>query len=152
MQRLRFTGKEIRLVEIMVLHHLRPTQMSQAELPTRRALYRFFRDTEDAGIDILFLNLADHLATRGPDLDRAGWQEHARMVEYVLEKRFEEESAVIPPKLVDGNDLITIFGLQPGPRIGEILEVVREAQAAGEITTREEALACIRTLMASQNS
>lgn len=152
MQRLRFTGKEIRLVEIMVLHHLRPTQMSQAELPTRRALYRFFRDTEDAGIDILFLNLADHLATRGPDLDRAGWQEHARMVEYVLEKRFEEESAVIPPKLVDGNDLITIFGLQPGPRIGEILEAVREAQAAGEITTREEALACIRTLMASQNS
>lgn len=152
MQRLRFTGKEIKQVELMVLHHLRPTQMSQAELPTRRALYRFFRDTEDAGIDILFLNLADHLATRGPDLEIEGWQEHCRMVEYVLEKRFEEESAVIPPKLVDGNDLINVLGLKPGPKIGEILEAVREAQAAGELTTRDEALAYVRTLMTSQNS
>jgi tRNA nucleotidyltransferase (CCA-adding enzyme) len=52
---------------------------------------------------------------------------------------------VTPPRLIDGHDLINIFGLSPGPKIGELLESVREAQAAGEVTTREEALAYIRT-------
>ena len=128
----------------MVRHHLRPGQMAHDELPSHRAIYRYFRDTGDAGIDILFLSLADHLATRGPHLDLTQWQEHAQMVEYVLAQRFQEESLVVPPKLVDGHDLINIFGMSPGPKIGQILEAVREAQAAGELTTRQEALLYIR--------
>ncbi len=69
------------------------------------------------------------------------------MVEYVLCQRFQEESLVSPPKLVDGHDLIDIFGMSPGPRIGELLEVVRESQAAGELTTREEVLSYIDCLL-----
>jgi len=144
LERLRFSSKEIKLVETLVRHHLRPTQMSQEGLPSRRAMYRYFRDTGEAGIDILFLSLADHLATRGPDLDMANWREHARLVEYVLTRRFEEESIVRPPKLVDGHDLASIFGMKPGPEMGEVLEAVREAQAAGELSNREEALFFIK--------
>jgi poly(A) polymerase len=118
--------------------------MSQGGLPSHRAIYRYFRDTEDAGIDVLFLGLADHLATRGPRLEMAGWQEHVQLVEYVLAQHFEQEGRVKPPKLVDGHDLINIFGLNPGPKIGKLLEAIREAQASGEITNREEALAYIR--------
>ncbi len=59
---------------------------------------------------------------------------------YVLAKHAEEEKLTEPPKLVNGHDLIGIFGLSPGPRFAEILEAVHEAQAAGEVTTREEAL------------
>ncbi len=140
LERLRFSTKEIRLVETAVRHHLRPVQMSHAGLPTRRAIYRYFRDTGDAGIDTLFLSLADHLAARGPRLDPDSWQEHARIVGYVLEQRFPEESVVRPPKLISGHDLLNTLGLSPGPRIGELLESVREAQAAGEVTTREQAL------------
>ena len=64
-------------------------------------------------------------------------------------QRFQEESLVTPPKLVDGHDLINVFGMTPGPRIGELLEAVREAQAAGELTTREEALSYIGSLLTS---
>jgi poly(A) polymerase len=144
LERLRFSAKEVRLVEIMVRHHLRPGQMGHNGLPSPKALYRYFRDTEDSGIDILFLSLADHLATRGPHLNPAQWQEHVQRVEYVLTQRFQEEKLITPPKLVDGHDLINIFGLSPGPKIGEILESVREAQASGEVTTRQEALSYIR--------
>jgi len=147
LERLRFSTKEIKLVEIMVMHHLRPVQMSHDGLPTRRAIYRYFRDTGEAGIDTLFLSLADHLATRGPHLDLAQWREHAQLVEYVLYQRFQEESLVSPPKLVNGHDLINIFSLSPGPRIGELLEAVREAQATGELATREEALSYIDCLL-----
>ncbi len=140
LERLRFSTKETRLVETMVKYHLRPMQMSQEGLPTKRAIYRYFHDTGEAGIDILFLNLADHLATRGPHLDRAGWQEHTGIVDYLLKQYYEEQDQVRPMKLIDGHDLMDIFGLNPGPFLGELLETVREAQAAGEVTTREEAL------------
>jgi poly(A) polymerase len=149
--RLRFSGKEVKLVEIVINYHMRPGQMSQQGLPTQRAIYRYFRDCGEAGIDILFLSLADHLATRGPKLDMAGWREHTRMVEYVLEKHFEQR-VVEPIRLVDGNDLINIFGLSPGPAIGEILEAVREAQASGELSEREEALDYIRQRLATEKT
>jgi len=144
LERLRFSSKEVKLVEVMVRGHLRPGQMSQGGLPTRRAIYRYFRDTGEAGIDILFLSLADHLATRGPQVNLAQWQAHAQMVEYVLAQHFEQERLVVPPKLVDGHDLIKSFGMSPGAKIGQLLEAVREAQASGEVTTREEALSYIR--------
>lgn len=145
LERLRFSGKEIRLVEAMIEHHLRPLQTRNTGLPSRHALYRYFRDTSEAGIDILFLSLADHLAARGPQLDLNQWQEHARLVEYILCQRFQqEESVVAPPKLIDGHDLLDTFSLSPGPRIGQLLETVREAQVTGELATREDALAYIR--------
>ena len=144
LERLRFSAKEVKLVEIMVRHHLRPGQMSHDGLPSPKAIYRYFRDTGEAGVDILLLSLADHLATRGPHLNLAQWQQHTQMVEYVLSQRFQKESLVVPPKLVDGHDLINIFGMSPGPKIGEFLEAVREAQASGELATREEALVYIR--------
>jgi poly(A) polymerase len=152
LERLRFSTKEIKLVEVAVRYHLRPTQMSHEELPSRRAIYRYFRDAGDAGIDILFLSLADHLASRGQYLDLAQWQEHAQLVAHVLAQHFEEESLTVPPKLIDGHDLMDKFGLSPGPKIGEILEAVREAQAAGEVTTREEVFAYIEHLLASSSS
>jgi hypothetical protein len=34
--------------------------------------------------------------------------------------------------------------------VGELLEAVREAQAAGEVTTRDEALALVRVLLAQE--
>jgi poly(A) polymerase len=147
LERLRFSTKEVKLVEIVVRHHLRPMQMSHNGLPTRRAIYRYFRDTGEAGIDTLFLSLADHLATRGPHLELAQWREHTQVVEYVIGQRFQEGSLVSPPKLIDGHDLINIFSMSPGPRIGELLEAVREAQAAGELTTRGEVLSYIDCLL-----
>ena len=95
-------------------------------------------------IDTIFLNFADHLATRGPELDLEEWREQAQKLAYVLEERFREESIVSPPKLIDGHDLIDIFSLTPGPRIGKLLEAVREAQAVGNIATREEAFGFIQ--------
>ena len=150
LERLRFSNKEIKLVELLVRYHLRPAQMSHEDFPTRRAIYRYFRDTGEAGIDLLFLCLADHLATRGSYLDLAQWQEHTQMTEYVLTKHLEEEDLSVPPKLIDGHDVMKTFGLNPGPAVGEILEALRETQAAGEVTTRQQALDYVKHLLSNQ--
>ncbi|MFH1529513.1 MAG: hypothetical protein ABIK09_02135 [Pseudomonadota bacterium] len=48
-----------------------------------------------------------------------------------------------PPTLVTGEDLKAL-GMSPGPKIGELLRAVQDAQVSGEIGVREEALAWIR--------
>ncbi|MBI4301285.1 MAG: CCA tRNA nucleotidyltransferase [Chloroflexi bacterium] len=148
LERLKFSNREVAMVEKMIYHHLRPGQWSDGDLPTRRAIYRYFRDTEEVGIDILFLNLADHLATRGPRLDFEAWRLHVETVAFVLNSYWEEKSLVSPPKLVSGHDLMAKFGLSPGPIVGELLEAVREAQASGEVATKEEALALAKEKLA----
>ena len=144
LSRLRFSGREIRLVEILIYHHLHPAQMSNEGLPTSRAIYRYFRDTEDAGIDVLFLALADYLATHGPRLDVEEWQQHNQMINYVLTEHFNQEAKVLPAKLINGRDLMDIFGLSPGRLIGELLAMVHEAQASGEVSSRDEAIELVR--------
>jgi len=144
LERLRFSSREIRLVENLVYHHLRPAQMSNEGLPTSRAVYRYFRDTEDAGIDVLFVALADYLATQGPRLDIEEWQQHNQLINYILAEHVKQEAEVLPVRLIDGHDLMDIFGLSPGRLIGELLTEVREAQVAGELSTREEAIALVR--------
>ncbi len=144
LERLRFSSREIRLVENLIYHHLRPAQMSNNGLPTSRAIYRYFRDTEDAGIDILFLALADYLATHGPKLDINEWKQHNLLISYILAENSKQVTKVLPVKLIDGNDLMDIFGLRPGRLLGELLAEVREAQAAEEISSKEEALERVR--------
>ncbi len=145
LERLRFTSKEKNLVTNMVKYHLRPTQMGQP--PTHRAIYRYFRDLGSEAIDTLYLSLADHLATRGPGLILANWRQHADIVRFVLEEHFKQEKIIKPSKLIDGNDIMEVFKMKPGPQVGELLEKVREAHATGELTTREQALDYIHNVL-----
>jgi poly(A) polymerase len=144
LERLRFSSREIRLVENLIYHHLRPAQMANDGLPTSRAVYRYFRDTEGAGIDVLFIALADYLATHGPKLDIEEWKQHNLLISFILAEHSNQETKVLPVKLIDGHDLMDTFGLKPGRLLGELLAEVREAQAAQELNTREEALELVR--------
>lgn len=140
LERLRFSNRETKFVELLVSQHLRPTQMSQEGLPSRRAIYRFFRDTGELYIDVLFLSLADHLATLGPELVPIEWNEHVKITDFILKAHQEQVTLSAPPKLLDGHDLMKRFGLQPGPEMGEILESLKEMQADGKVATRPEAI------------
>ncbi len=46
--------------------------------------------------------------------------------------------------LLDGNEVMDLLGLEPGPRVGEVLDFLLDQQIEGTITTREEAVAAVR--------
>jgi len=158
LERLRFSNREISLVESLVYHHLRPVQMAKTgihknsknvsgeneELPTQRAIYRYFRDTGEVGIDILFLALADCLATRGPLISMEDWGKHCQLINYIIAEHHKQQAKILPVKFVDGHDIMNAFGLAPGPLIGKLLARVHEAHASGELSTKEEALTLVR--------
>ena len=138
---LRFSSRTVSMVARMVRHHLRPTGMHEkGEMPTHRAIYRFFRDLEDVAVDTLYLAMADYLAAKGPEVMPDDWARHARMAAHILQVGTEQTGPEKPARLVNGHDLMQELGLEPGPQIGALIEIVTEAQAAGEIDTRQQAL------------
>ena len=72
------------------------------------------------------------------------------MTEYVLTRHFAEENLSSPVKIIDGHDIIRSFNLNPGPKVGELLEALREAQAAGEVTDKVQAMEHIKRLLAEK--
>ena len=150
LDRLRFSRRGADLVSHMVEHHLRPSQMAQGtDLPTSRAVYRYFRDVGDAAIDTLYLNMADYLAARGPQLRRQEWAHHCGIIEHILRGGLAPRAAEHRPRLIDGHDIKKTFSLPPGPTIGRLLELVRESQATGEIVSREQAIQMVRSILES---
>lgn len=136
----RCSNVEVDLIHTAVKAHMRPTWLaSQQPTLTRRTIYRYFCDTGRFGVDAAFVALADYLATWGTDLPEKGWRRQAGAVATLWHAAFFlREEVVVPPPLLSGHDLIEM-GLKPGPRVGELLDRLREEQAAGEVTTREQA-------------
>lgn len=144
--RLRLSRAEIRLGETIVRHHMRPLMLAGEAKVSSRSVYRFFRDTGDAGIDVLLLALADHEATFTPgaaDEQRPRLEALAARMLADYWERYPE--CVSPRMLLDGRDLMRELELEPGPQVGWLLEMVKEAQASGEVRTRDEALDLART-------
>jgi len=143
---LRLSNPEIDRLKTIVSQHMRPhhfssRKLSQAADPSPRSLYRFFRETGPAGVDILLLSLADLRATYDHTLPQETWSAALDTVRLCLEAWYEKPEDIIhPPQLLNGSDLQSEFKIAPGRQIGQILEAVRENQAAGRISTRAEAL------------
>ena len=150
LRRLRFSKRGTELVRLMVHHHLRPGQMAQkGELPTGKAIYRYFRDVEDAAKDTLYLNMADYLAARGPNLEEQEWSEHCRTIGHILSEGIERKAPETLPKLITGHDIMKAYSINSGPQVGALLRLVYEAQANGDINTPEEALDLVKVNLKS---
>jgi len=143
---LHLSNDEIQRLRLIIRHHMRvmfhSNRMEQEnKTPSRKAIYRFFRDAGEAGVDLVLLALADTRATRGHTLTQESWAAVLDICRIFLENYWEKPAeTVTPPGLLDGKDVMMEFDLTPGPRVGKILEVIREAQATGKVGTREEAL------------
>lgn len=146
LHRLALSNDAVSHVRRIVAGHMRPLLLAQSGRPlSRRTVYRYFRATGSAGVDVAILSLADHLAARHGPGEAAEWERLLSVVSQLLDHYFTRyEETVAPPLLVNGRDLITELNLPPGPEIGRLLRLIQEAQAAGEIHTRGQALALAR--------
>jgi putative nucleotidyltransferase with HDIG domain len=142
---LRLSRSEVQRVATIVRYHMRPMMLTREPKVTRRAIYRFFRDTDgEAGVDVCLLALADHLGTAGVALDAEEWGRYVGVAATLLEAYFRKRSQVVePPALLTGKDIISALGIPQGPQIGRLLEALWEAQASGEVSTRDEALSFV---------
>lgn len=148
MQRFRFSSQAADFVETVVAQHMRPLLLSAEPQVSRRAIYRFFRDTGgsafQAGIAAGLHALADCQAIYPPGQGNVEWQRLLAVVTHLTAVYFEQRDLVVdPPLLLTGRDLIEQFGLAEGRLIGILLDRLREAQAMGEVVDKAGATAFI---------
>ena len=138
---LRMSRRVISLVSTMVLHHLRPSQLRHGdEMPSPEpsiattgtwARPPWIRCTLPWPI---FWPHAVRNCLRNGGPTMLEWS--ATVLEAGAEPP-QREGGV--RGLINGNELMDALKIPPGPRVGELLETLREATATGEITNREEA-------------
>lgn len=150
LKRLRLSRQAATFVQTVVANHMRPLNLSQNSTISRRAIYRFFRDsrvaTIQAGPAILLHALADHFGTYPKGAGQAAAATLLQSIKQLLEAYFEQPTqSVTPPLLLSGRDLMQHFDLPQGKLIGNLLNQLREAQAVGDILDREAALNFIKT-------
>ena len=140
--RLHFSRQVTDWVTSIVRWHLRPLLLARDTAISRRALHRFFRDVGEVGASVALLALADHMADDGLILhgDRV-----SVTIGRLLKAYFEQRDEIVaPPLLLSGGEIVQRLGVSPGPLIGNLLRGLREAQAAGEVTTRAQAWEWVR--------
>lgn len=124
-------------------HHLRAGFLVHQRPLDRRAIHGYLVACGPVAVDVTLLSMADRVATRG---DRA--QEaialHLGIARELLAAALEREREGEPAPLLRGDELAAELGIEPGPELGPLLAEVAAARYAGEIATREDALAHAR--------
>jgi tRNA nucleotidyltransferase/poly(A) polymerase len=138
-RRLSLSMHDNRLLQQVAANHMRPGQLSQAPI-TPRAVRRFFVDMGPRGLYVALISLADHLSMRGPDPLTVHWERHRATVRLLLTRYIRERESIIPPRLVQAEELMRRLQLEPGPLVGQLLEAISEAQAEGALHSKYEVI------------
>lgn len=147
LSRLRASERLQAYVAALARSHLRLGFLVHSMPLSRREVYDYLIACAPVAVDVTVLSVADRLATRGANADRA-IEAHLRLAAEVLPAALAFEAE--PPRPpVRGDELAAALGIRPGPRLGELLAELQAAAYAGEIAGREDALALARRLLES---
>jgi len=156
-QRMKLSRKSVRIISDLTRQHMRILSLAKTKEVTSRAKYRFFRDLGKNGIDVIFLALANGLASTSITLAWPLIQELPgdlkkikEVAEELLRYYFEEFLPKPPRPLLDGREIMQALGIPSGEEVGRLLEQLREAEITGGVRTREEALEFLKNIDSSR--
>jgi len=147
---MRLSTKERHAMEDMVLWHLRPGYLSNFQRPTKRAFFRYFRDTKEEAVSTALLSLADQRSTCGPLTTARDQKHHEKICRELADRYFEKKKQKPFVRLINGTDLIKTLKLKPSPLFKIILDKVEENQVLGKLRTKKEALRLAKDIAKSK--
>ncbi|MCK9574161.1 MAG: HD domain-containing protein [Candidatus Omnitrophica bacterium] len=147
-KKIKLSLREKEVLKKLIFWHLRPGYLADQAPPTKRAIYHFFRDTQEEGISVILLSLSDWRATRGPLTNLVKRKKHERVMFKLIDHYLVEKEKKPLPKLIDGYDVMKKFNLTPGALIGEILNKVKEEQALSKVKTKSDAYRVAKHIIA----
>ncbi len=146
LRRLRTSTRLAEHVAALARQHLRLGFLVHRQPLDRRAVHRYLTACHPVEVDVTILSIADRLATRGRNAKTA-IAAHLALAGDLLGEALAWRAGPRPEPLVRGDELAAELGLATGPRLGELLGELEEAAWAGEISTRDEAIAHARGLL-----
>ena len=143
-----FSNKQIEYITLIIKKHMYPTAVVSSPELTDKVMMRFVRKMGDDAIDNILIAQADRLSARGPEITEEIVNENISLLNSLLEFYLSAKESLKPlPKLLDGNEVMQILGLSPSPKLGQIMNELHEAQVSGDVTTKDDAISFIKTIM-----
>ncbi|MFI5178716.1 MAG: CCA tRNA nucleotidyltransferase [Vicinamibacterales bacterium] len=134
-------GYDVRAAVLgLTAHHLKPSAFFKSKTPVSDGAFR--RLAQKVNLELLARFATADCHGRAGDFDCSA-------MDWFLDRARALGVEHAPPApLVLGRHLIAL-GVAPGPRMGQILKVIYEAQLDGQITTLEEGLALAKSQLSS---
>jgi poly(A) polymerase len=146
-RRLRTSERFARFLGDLTRHHLVLGFLVHERPLDRAQVYRYLRRTSPVEVEVTVLSCADRLATRGRRADEATVV-HLELARELMTAALDWHEHGPPPVPLRGDELAAELGIEPGPELGRLLAELEQAAYAGEVETREQAIALARRLRA----
>jgi putative nucleotidyltransferase with HDIG domain len=137
LRRLKVSNDVREYIKKLVRWHLYPCQFGPDS--PRKSVLRFYRRMGDDTPDIILLALADRFSATGPWITQADLEEARLAHLWLLDNYYAEQTILKVPRLLNGNMVMALLDIGPGPHLKEILDSLQEAQQLGEVHTVDDA-------------
>lgn len=140
----KFSKKQIDYITKMVKFHIYPSHVISSPELSEKIYMRFIRKMGDDVIDIILLAMADRLSARGIEITEEVVRKNISGLSELLNFYLNIKETLTPlPKLLSGNEIMEILDIKPSRYLGKIIELLHEAQLAGDVKTKPEAISFI---------
>lgn len=136
LRRMRYSKQQIQYVQKLVRLHLRPMAVVDEEV-TDSAVRRLIVLAGDDIDDLLTLCRAD-ITSKNPERVREYRANYQRVSEKIIEVEERDRIRNFKPP-VDGNEIMELFDLEPGPAVGKIKKFLEEAILNGQVANDHDA-------------
>ncbi len=149
---LKFSKKEIEYVSKMVKNHIYPSSLahsaaSDGQEVSNKAIARFIRKIHPDVEDLIELARADRLSARGEAVsDKMVEDNLLNLEKLLLHYRSIKDRMQALPKILDGREIMEILKIDAGPKLGDIIDALKEAQIEGIVKTKKDAECFIKKL------
>jgi tRNA nucleotidyltransferase/poly(A) polymerase len=145
---LKFSKKQTEYIKNLIKYHIYPSSMICAPDVSEKAIFKFYRKTDGFVIDVIILAMADRLSARGIKVTEEMVNTNISNLTKLLNTYLEQQKNIKPiPKLINGNEVMQILNISQGPKLGEILASLKEAQISGDVNTKEEAIKFVKNML-----
>lgn len=150
--RLKWGKHDRNFVSEFISVHMWPFHLNNARKKTGltpKAYLRLIKAVGEEFHGLFILAMADSLAGLGTGKPPGMEEDLASLYQEMETAYCQTIKPVLAKRLLTGNDLIEIFGLEPGPEFRAIFENLENGQVEGELQDREQALDWVKNYLKS---
>lgn len=128
-------------VKNIVLNHMRLHILEKN--PTDSSLRRVLKEIGDDWQNLIYHSIADAMGKKGAVEDL----KYRPMIDRMIKLKSEQGGSTKPKRPIDGNVIISVLGLTPGPKIKQVTDALDEALLENPTMNSEEAIEFIKTIV-----
>ena len=148
LKQLKFSKKQIEYVKTLIKYHIYPSSLVSAQDVQDKAFLKFYHKMDGYVIDVIILAMADRLSARGVKVTDDIVNNNISNLTKLLNDYLEKYKNLKPlPKLLNGKEIMNILNIKQSPKLGEVINELKEAQISGNVNTKEEAIEFVTNLI-----